>query len=511
MTPGVIWTGANTGVTHVSRDHGKSWSDVTIPGAAIGERFLVSSLEASHFDAGTAYASVDAHYRGDYAPYIYRTRDYGKTWRKIVTGLPAGLPGGAFVRVVRADPKRRGLLFAGTESAVYVSFDDGDHWQSLMLNLPTTSFRDIAVHDNDLITGTFGRGIWVLDDFAALRQLTPVIATEPAHLFKPSDAVRMRRNVNYNTPFPREEPQAPNPPEGAIFYYSLAAKPSADITVDVLDARGDVVRHLTSAAPTPVREAARAPMEQFWLAQPTALPTNIGLNRATWDLRYDPPPAFAHSFVFNGNPGSTPATPEGPMAMPGVYRIRLSVDGQQYTQTVTLRADPRSHVSWTALAAQHALLMRLYAGLAATWTDFRTVTALRSAIAKIAPSPNDTVSETGRAARTLVTTLDSMAGDSLADARQVWDDRPKTWSLGALNQQFGLELTTQDNADHAPTQPMLAVARLDCEELRKLVVRWGEFVQRDLATFNRLLARQGMTPLRAPPERGRLCVRTVQR
>src|SRR2546426_9213856 len=197
-------------------------------------------------------------------------------------GLPATVTSGAFVHVVRADPKRRGLLFAGTESGVYVSFDDGDHWQALMLNLPTTVVSDIAIHDNDLIIGTYGRGIWVLDDYAVLRQLGAAVATEPgaAHLFKSSDAVRVRRNVMYNTPFPREVPQAPNPPEGAILYYSLGGKPSAEITIDVLDARGSVVRHLTSAAPVPVREAARPPMESFWLAPPRTLPTNVGLNRA---------------------------------------------------------------------------------------------------------------------------------------------------------------------------------------------------------------------------------------
>src|SRR5438094_747944 len=424
VTPGVIWIATNTGIIQVSRNHGRSWSDVTIPGIAIGRRPIYMSLEASGFDAGTAYAALDAHYRGDYAPSIYRTRDYGRTWTKIVAGLPATLPGGAFARVVRADPKRVGLLFAGTESAVYVSFDDGDHWQSLMLNLPITEYNDIAIHNNDLIVGTYGRGIWVLDDFAVLRQLNAAVAADPgvAHLFKPSDAVRVRRNVMYNTPFPRAVPQAPNPPDGAIIYYSLGAKPSSDIPIEVLAARGSVVRHMSSAEPAPVRETARPPMESFWLAPPRALPTNVGLNRTNWDLRYDPPPAFAHSFMFNGNPGSTPMAPEGPLALPGVYTVRLTVDGHRYTQTITLRADPRSHVGPAALAAQHALVMRLYAGLQATWTDFKPVAALRHAVARIAP--DDTVSEVGKAAKALATRLDSIAGDSLGEARQVWDARP---------------------------------------------------------------------------------------
>src|SRR5216117_3245951 len=503
VTPGAIWIGATNGVIQQSRDHGTSWTDVTISGTEIGIRPMFPTVEASPFDAGAAYVALDAHYRGDFGPYIYRTRDYGKTWTKIVTGLPAIATSGAFVHVVRADPKRRGLLFAATESGMYVSFDDRDDWQTLMLNLPTTVVSDTAIHDNDLIIGTYGRGIWVLDDYAVLRQLGGGAAPAGTHLFKPSDAVRVRRNVNYNTPFPREEPQAPNPPEGAILYYSLSAKPATDITLDVLDARGNVVRHLTSAAPTPWREAARAPMERFWLAQPSALPANIGLNRATWDLRYDPPPAFAHSFVFNGNPGSTPAEPEGALAMAGVYRVRLTVDGKQYTQPLTVRRDPRSRVAPAALAAQHALLMRLSSGLQATWTDFKPVAALRHAVARIAP--DDTVSEVGKAAKALGTRLDSIAGDSLGEARKVWDARPKAWNFAALNSELGLELTSQDNADHAPTQAMLAVARSSCDALQKLVDRWNHVVRVDVPAFNRTLQSHEVATLVTPAAREKLC------
>ncbi|OLC40507.1 MAG: hypothetical protein AUH75_07555, partial [Gemmatimonadetes bacterium 13_1_40CM_4_65_7] len=505
VTRGVIWIATINGVTQVSRDHGKSWSDVTIPGTAIGARPIVISVESSHFDAGTAYAALDAHYRGDDAPYIYRTRDYGKTWTKIVTGLPATLPSGAFVRVVRADPQRRGLLFAGTQSAVYVSFDDGDTWQSLMLNLPTTLYRDIAIHDNDLIVGTYGRGIWVLDDFAVLRQLSAAVAAEPGgtHLFKPSDAVRVRRNVMYNTPFPREVPQAPNPPDGAIIYYSLGAKPSSDITIEVLDAKGSVVRRMSSAPPRAVRETARPPMEGFWLAPPRGLPANVGLNRANWDLRYDPPPAFAHSFEFNGNPGSTPMAPEGPLALPGVYTIRLTVAGNHYTQTMTARPDPRSRVSARTLASQHALLMRLYSGLDATWADFMPVADLRGAVTKLAAG--DTASEVGKAAKALAAKLDSIAGDSSSDARELWQPRPTAWSLVDLNSEFALELNAQDNADHAPTQAALAAARSSCDELGKLVGRWRQLVRVDLPAFNATLERHRMTTLAMPLARERLC------
>ena len=496
VTPGVIWIGVNNGVIQVTRNHGQSWSDITIPGIEVARRLAFTVVEASPFDAGTAYAALDMSFRGDAAPYVYRTRDYGKTWTKIVTGLL----GGAVVHVVRADPKRRGLLFAGTENAVFVSLDDGDHWQSLMLNLPTTVFNDMAIHDNDLIVGTYGRGIWVLDDFAVLRQLDGGLTTR---LFTPSDAVRMRRNVDFNTPFPKEEPQAPNPPEGAIIYYSLGAKPSADIAIDVLDARGNVVRHLTSAPLAPVREAPRAPMEQFWLATPRALPVDVGLNRVAWNLRYDTPPAFAHTFAFNGNPGSTPALPEGPLVTPGVYTVRLTVDGKSYNRTLTVRPDPRTHITPATLSAQHAFLLRLFSAMQSTWTDFQPVSGLRAAVRTIAP--DDTASELGKAARALAAKLDSIAGDSLVDGRQVWDGPPPTWSFADLNGEFGLELTGQDNADQTPTRAALALARSSCDALTKLVGRWKQVVGGDLPTFNATLTRQGMTPLAVPSAAMKLC------
>jgi photosystem II stability/assembly factor-like uncharacterized protein len=500
VAPGVVWVGVNNGVIQVTRDHGRSWSDVTIPGITVARRQAIAVVEASPVDAGTAYAALDMNVRGDNAPYIYRTRDYGKTWTKIVTGLPTAAPSGGWVHVVRADPRRRGLLFAGTQSGVFVSLDDGDHWQSLQLNLPTTIINDIAIHGNDVIVGTYGRGIWVLDDAAVLRQLDGNLTTR---LFTPSDAVRMRRNVDYNTPFPKEEPQAPNPPAGAIIYYSLGATPAADIALDVLDARGSLVRHLTSAPATPIREAPRAPMEQLWLAPPSALPVNVGLNRVAWDLRYDTPTAFAHTFAFNGNPGTTPALPEGPLATPGMYTIRLTVDGKAYSRPLTVRPDPRTHVAPATLTTQHALLMRLYSAIQATWADFKPVSALRAAVRKIAPA--DSTSEVGKAARAFAAKVDSIAGDSLTDAREPWDAPPPTWSFADLNGEFGLELTAQDNADQTPTRAALAAARSSCAELSKLVERWKQIVQVDVAAFNAMLPRHGMTPLAMPSGNMQLC------
>jgi len=497
VAPGLIWAGTNNGVIQVTRDHGATWSDVTVPGVETGWRPAYVAVEASPFDAGAAYAAIDARSRGDYAPHLYRTRDFGRTWTPIVSGLPASLPTGAFARVVRADPRRRGLLFAGTERGVYVSFDDGDDWQPLSLNLPNTSVRDLAFHDNDLVAGTYGRGIWVLDDYAVLRQLTPSAAAEPAHLFAPGGAARVRRNVSYNTPFPADEPSAPNPPEGMIVYYSLGARPAGEVTLDVLDAAGSVVRHLSSVAPAPVREAARPPAPDFWLARPRPLPTNAGLNRANWDLRYDPPPAFAHSFEVNGNPGLTPASPEGPLVLPGTYTLRLTVNGRRYTQPAVVRPDPRSRASTADLAAQHAYLMRLYAALAATWHDFRPAAELRANVARIAAA--DSASEVGRAAKAFAAELDSVAGDSLSEPRFPWLAGPVEPSFVGLNGEFAALLLAQDNGDHAPTAAMIAAADATCAQLRDAVDRWNRVVGPRLATFNALLARHGMAAVAAPP------------
>jgi len=332
---GVIWVGTNNGLIKLTQDEGRTWDDVTIPGIpGVSSRADILAIEASHVDPATAYAAVSLMSTGDYTPYFYRTHDYGRTWTLITTGFATGQPSGSFARVIREDPKQRGLLFAGTESAVYVSFDDGDHWQPLQQNLPNTSYRDMVVHGNDLIVGTYGRGIWVLDDISPLRLMTTSVASEAVHLFTPGDAVRVRRNVGADTPFPPEVPHALNPPDGALIYYYLGSEPADDITVDVLDAGGSVIRHMTSAPTLPVKEAAQPPEPNFWLAPPAALPKAAGLNRVNWDLRTDAPPAFSHSFEINANPGLTPPSPQGPLVPPGTYSVRLTVGGRTYRAPV---------------------------------------------------------------------------------------------------------------------------------------------------------------------------------
>jgi len=499
---GVIWVGTTNGLIKVTTDEGRTWSDVSIPALPDSDLSDVTAVEASHHDPAEAYAAVDGHATGDYAPLLYRTRDYGRTWDRIVTGLPTGQPSGSFAQLIRADTKKAGLLFAGTESGMFVSFDDGDHWQSLQLNLPNTSYRDAVIAGNDLVVGTYGRGIWILDDISPLRQMTPEAAAEEVHLFTPGGAVRVHRNTGQDTPFPPEVPHALNPPEGALVYYSLRTAPAGEVTLDVLDASGAVVRHLSSIAAPPVAEAARPPEPNFWIAPPYALPAAAGLNRADWDLRYDSPPAFSHSFEINANSGLTPASPEGPLAPPGTYTLRLTVGGRPYTSTVTVTNDPRSRASAAALATQHDLQMRIDRGMAEATDGYRQATALRAALA--ADTGASLPADVAAAARALAARLDTVAGSTGpgrggAFFRRAGPAAPP--SFVAVDGALGRQLDAQDLADAAPTAAMLADYAATCRDLSSAVTRLRGIVDRGVADLNALLAGHALATLAAaaPP------------
>ena len=442
---------------------------------------------------------MDFHGAGDYKPYLFRTRDYGKTWTAIVTGLPTDQPSGSFARVIRGDTRKPGLLFAGTESGMYVSFDDGDHWQSLQLNLPNTSYRDLVVHGNDLVVGTYGRGIWVLDDYSPLRQITAATATEPAHLFAPGDAMRVRRNVGADTPFPPEVPHALNAPDGAIIYYSLAAKPAGEITLDVLDAGGTVVRHMSSAPIEPVKEAARPPEPNFWIATPEPLSTDVGTNRVNWDLRTDDPPAFSHSFEINANPGLTPPSPEGPLVPPGVYTLRLTVNGKRDTQPLTVRNDPRSPASALDVRAQYGLQMKIVGGMRASWDGYRQVAAMRALVAAdtAATLPPAVVA----AAKAFDSTLAAVGGN--AEGRGIGGGgggfgaaRPAP-TFVSVNGNFVNQINTQENGDMAPTGAMQRSYETGCADLKTAVTAWVRMNGAALATFNALLRSNNLAPIAA--------------
>ena len=457
---GEIWVGTNTSLIKLTQDEGKTWQDVSIPNQP-GD---VLAIEASHFDAAEAYVVFAYYSAGDYTPYFYRTRDYGKTWTRITDGFATGQPSGSFARVVREDPKTRGLLFAGTESGMYVSFDDGDHWQSLQLNLPNTSCRDLVVHGNDLVLGTYGRGIWVLDDISALRQMGGRGGSggtgEAVHLFAPGEAVRVRRNVGNDTPFPPEVPHALNPPDGAIIYYSLASRPSAPLTIDVLDAAGTVVRHMTSGPVEPVKEAAQPPEPNFWIAPPFRLPAEAGGNRTNWDVRADAPPALTHSFEINANPGLTPPSPLGPLVPPGAYTLRLTVDGKTYTQPVTVVNDPRSPASAADVRAQYALETRVVAAMRISWDGYQQVAAARAALA----------ADTSIAAKTRDSTLAALANAPTGGGFRPGGPPPPTFA--GVNATLGRQLNALETGDLAPTAAMQAAYLATCKDLANAVTRW---------------------------------------
>jgi photosystem II stability/assembly factor-like uncharacterized protein len=350
---GLIWAGTDDGRIHVTTDAGQHWLNVTPDSLPAWSR--LSMIEASPFEAGAAYAAVDRHESDDVTPWIYRTHDFGRHWTRIEQGIAPG----AYVAVVRADPARRGLLFAGTELGVYVSFDDGDHWQPLQLDLPVASVRDLAVHDHDLVAATHGRAFWILDDLTPLEQVSDSVLRAGTFLFRPRAALRVRRSTNNDTPLPPEEPQGENPPAGAVLDYYLGTAPTGPVTLEIADARGAVVRRYSSDDRAPAPTEAPYFMD-VWLPR-AAIPTrNAAHNRFVWDLRYAPPSVERVDYSIAAIAGhGTVAQPEGPLVLPGTYQVRLTVNGKTTTQPLDVKRDPRSHPADTALAAQLTLALTI--------------------------------------------------------------------------------------------------------------------------------------------------------
>src|SRR5689334_5793417 len=331
MQAPLVWVGTDDGLVHVTPDDGKTWQNVTP--SAITAWSRVTSIEASHFDASTAYASVDRHQLQDFDPYVYRTRDMGKTWTKITTGLPAGV----YAHVVKEDPVRAGLLFAGTERGAFVSFDAGDHWQPLQLNLPVTSVRDFQVYGNDLIVATHGRGFWVIDDISVLRQVDDSVLKAEAYLFQPADAIEVAQGDDNGTPVQKDEPQAENPPNGAYIDYYLKTAPAGPVTIEILDASGTSLETFTTAPAEPAAGgAAGTPpgipnTTALWRVPPAPFSGAAGMHRVAWD-----PNAGRRR---RGPRGGNTQTP--PPKLPGTFTAKLTVNGQSQTRSFMIRPDPR--------------------------------------------------------------------------------------------------------------------------------------------------------------------------
>jgi photosystem II stability/assembly factor-like uncharacterized protein len=344
----IIWVGTDDGLIHVTRDGGKAWSNVTPP--ELKPWMKVSPMDASHFDANTAYAAVNTIRLDDLRPHVYRTRDGGRTWTTITTGLPDG----GVINVVREDPKRRGLLFAGSEQAVYVSFDDGARWQSLRVNMPATSIRDLVIKGDDLVVGTHGRSFWILDDITPLRQWPEAPLSAGAHLFAPQEAIRVRWNMNSDTPLPPDEPAGQNPPDGAVINYWLPAGATGPVTLEVLDASGVTVRSYSSEQPAEVPVEGRNTPD-YWLRPHQPLQATAGLHRFVWDLHHERPAVAAFSYPISAILENTPRTPLGSWVPPGTYAVRLTAGGQTRTAPLVVRIDPRVKTPEAGLRQQYTL------------------------------------------------------------------------------------------------------------------------------------------------------------
>jgi photosystem II stability/assembly factor-like uncharacterized protein len=442
----LIWAGSDTGLIHVTRDGGKNWTKVTP--VALSAWSKISMIEASHFDAGTAYAAIDRHRLSDIGPHIVRTHDFGRSW----TPTNNGIPDGAYVRVVREDPLRKGLLFAGTELGVYFSLDNGDHWQPLQLNMPVVPVHDLVIKDNDLVAATHGRSFWILDDISPLRQLAEAEAA-PVHLFKPAMAMRIRPSTNHDTPAPPEMPAGENPPPGAIFYYYLKSPAQAEVKLEVLDSRGQLVRSYSStdkasAPPT-------APFPAYWFRPAEPPSATAGMHRFVWDLRYASPPitrnpGFSMSTVFGR---SVPLEPEGPEALTGKYILRLTVDGKAaLTQAFDLTMDPRVKATTDELRKQFDLETQLTQALRQADQTSREIHEARAA---------------GRINEAIEARLTGR--QTLGGAEQ--DAHP---TLTGVMVNLAQLITAVDSADAAPTTQEAAAAAKVLADLKSLLAQWQQ-------------------------------------
>jgi photosystem II stability/assembly factor-like uncharacterized protein len=475
---GIIWAGIGNGSIKLTKDHGKTWDDVNIPDSKGG----IACIDASHTDRASAYVVV---YNNE-DPLVYRTKNFGKQWTKIVTGLPTHQVTGSWGNVVRADTKKDGLLYLGTESSMYVSFDDGDHWQSLRLNLPTTSYRDIVVKDNDLVVGTYGRSFWILDDLSPLRQVSGRTGSD--FLFEPGLAIRARRDVNQDTPLPPEVPHSLNAPPGAIVYYYLATKPTAEVTLDVTDADGNPVRHYSSelkAENEPLQ-----PIPDFWKEVIKPLPTEVGTNRVNWDLRYDDPPSNSKNYDISATPHLTPLSPQGPLVLPGVYTLTLTVDGKKLVQRVVVKNDPRSPGTMRDLRDQHALQMDLYQ------TDVQAMNGLQ-AVAHLRAKIDDL--EKMKLPKDIDTALAALseklsAFGSAEGGRRRFGASPILGFSGVQGETI-VYLSKMEFGDMAPSQPIRDAVQDLVKNLDGSIHSWEEIQTKDVKNLNEMLTKASLPNL----------------
>jgi photosystem II stability/assembly factor-like uncharacterized protein len=524
---GVIWTVSTNGQIYNTMDAGKTWTNVSnienLParvnfntveaGGDVNTAFVSGRLGGGRGAVDPADDTTDTD-----VPLIWRTTDAGKTWTSIVNGLPKDERTGSWINIIRADPGQPGLLFTGSETTVYVSFDNGDNWQSLRQNMPSTSIRDLEVHtdnhENDLVAGTYGRGFWVLDDITPLRQIAAnaqTISSSSVYLFKPEDAIRARINSNWDQPFSVEVPHAPNVPYGMVVDYYLSHEPSGPIQLQVFDSAGKLVRTMSSNPPPPIEGAA---YPHYWLAAPETrtLSTHAGHNRVNWNLQYEDPPALRHDLENQMNmvAGSTTPGPHGPQVIPGTYTLKLTVDGKVYTSEGTVVNDPRvgqSAAIMSELRTQNKLTMLSLEGMEHSFAGHEEVNAVKNQLATLMKGtlPDDVSAQ----AKTLDASLTKIGGAAQGEGfgggggggRGRNADPKALQSFSDLNNSYNTMVSMmQVGLDMAPTPTQIATWQKDCNELSRTAAAW-EDARKQITDFNAVLVKNNLQAIKLEPAR----------
>jgi len=456
-----IWVGTDDGRVRLTRDAGKTWSDVTPSEVPLWAK--ISTVDVSAIDPGTVYVSADNHRRDDFTPYAWRTRDFGRSW----TAIAAGLPRGRFVSAVRADKVKRGLLYAGTDRGVYVSFDDGVSWRTLQRNFPSAIVTDLLVKGDDLIASTQGRAIWVLDDVAPLREISGELAGEAAHLFAPATAVRLRGNQNKDTPLPPEEPVGANPPTGAVIDYWLAADATAPVALTIRDAGGKVVRTFDSAATDAPLHADRYFAER-WIRPGPSVSAKAGAHRFVWDLRAQRPKVAEYEYSIAAVDGvNTPLLPQGMLVPPGTYQVTLVTGGRELVQPLRVVADPR--VPFEVAASQDA------------WSLSRDVAAVLERQAEAAAELTDVQKRLDEAkTKADPTALAAFAAKIAPLVARGEDDAPNLHAAGGALISLLIDL---EGSDRAPTAQQREAFTVHAARVDRALALWREVKAKGLPAF----------------------------
>jgi len=481
LKDGWLWCGTDDGLIWRTRDDGKSWQNVTPKELMAWSK--VGIIEPSHFDAETAYAAIDRHRLDDLAAYVYRTRDGGATWTSIARGIPSG----SYVNVVREDPARRGLLYAGTETGVFVSFDDGDHWQPLQRNLPNCSVRDISVRRGDVVIATHGRSFWVLDDVSPLRQLDAKVAGSRLWLFAPRETARLRPASFQGTPEPKDEPAGENPPDGAVIDCFVASAAAAPLTLEITDARGEPVRRWTSEAKPTTPDLQRITVTPDWAPAEAPPAASAGMHRFVWDLHY----ALPEELV-SRTPSSRVRS--GVWAPPGRYIVRLTAAGATRTQPLVVTKDPRVSTPDADLARQFELAREVQAERVRVAKALRQADALRKQIASLRTRAPGAA---GSAIDSFATALNLAAGPPLTGGfEDFFEEREAApTSLRRLSTSLARFQQTVESADAAPTPDALEGFRRRREMAAQGLGRWRDLLGSDLVRANAALKTAGLPPL----------------